>query len=265
MLRRTKDVIQSSLPAALEVVVFCRPSAQQLALYEKCIDSSWQVRALIGRAEQEEYDEDEGKGERRANLKGVLPLISTLRRLCNHPDLVKGKRHQADDDHPAETLEKNGMGLENDLDEESGADQDSDEEDTAFLLLGEQDKKVTEISSQSSSGSPSGDPPSRTGVTGGGVKATNNGSAVGAIGAATAPVRAFKVPCARPRAGRVAVGVGAGDVGVAATGRKHSVEASPSVGEVTAPEYNAEASGKLAVLQGLLRAVRRECPSDKVR
>ncbi|CAM9725690.1 unnamed protein product [Scytosiphon promiscuus] len=47
VLRRTKDVIRGSLPAALEVVVFCRPSQRQLSAYEGCIASSEGARSLL--------------------------------------------------------------------------------------------------------------------------------------------------------------------------------------------------------------------------
>ncbi|CAN0436420.1 unnamed protein product, partial [Hapterophycus canaliculatus] len=47
VLRRTKDVIRGSLPAALEVVIFCRPSSRQLSVYESCIASSAGARSLL--------------------------------------------------------------------------------------------------------------------------------------------------------------------------------------------------------------------------
>ncbi|CAM9759137.1 unnamed protein product, partial [Choristocarpus tenellus] len=46
VLRRTKGILSRSLPAALEVVIFCCPSPRQLSLYERCLTSP-RARALL--------------------------------------------------------------------------------------------------------------------------------------------------------------------------------------------------------------------------
>lgn len=123
VLRRTKDVIRGSLPPALEVVVFCRPSPQQLTLYKRCIANSSGARALL---------RGDGAERAAAGMRAVLPLISTLRRLCNHPDLVRGKGN-ARDECETETQELSEEHVA--AAAEAEAEEDSDGDDVAFLLL----------------------------------------------------------------------------------------------------------------------------------
>ncbi|CAN0464314.1 unnamed protein product, partial [Ectocarpus sp. 12 AP-2014] len=220
VLRRTKDVIRGSLPAALEVVVFCRPSARQLSLYESCIAASAGARSLLYGADdgdadsddagrggsdggQEEEEEEEGGGggkkrqqqrRRPIGLQGVLPLISKLRRLCNHPDLVEEDTSAAGE-LPAEGEERQGGG--------------------------------------SGSGKEDNNTPEEHGTAG----------RAGAKGA-------WKVP----RASEAAAARG----GAKGLGKAFASTAA------ALPLYETQASGKVTVLEAMLKAVRREYPGDKV-
>lgn len=236
VLRRTKEVIRGSLPPALEVVIFCRPSPQQLALYESYIASSAGARSLLygsaegrgeggeggahqldGQGESEEEESEDGEEseddvreerkqqqQRPVSLQGVLPLISTLRRLCNHPDLVAG--------------------INDNVGSSSGSGSDNNVEDARDDALG---------TSQKGSGGDLG----------------KENSIVSTV---TASRSAFKRPWKIPRSS------GGGAAPAAAT-----APAAPAA--EAAPRYETEASGKLLVLEALLKAVRRECPGDKVR
>lgn len=239
VLRRTKDVIQGSLPAASEIMVFCRPSGEQLALYESCVASSRGARALLGRGE--------GASTVRGVLKGVLPLISTLRKLCNHPALVRdggaGIEANAASGAGVDTV-VGGRGLgeggadddgseggEENEEEEEGSDDDdvdSDAEDVAFLM-GDDDGQV----STSPRGAVPEPPPAceETHLDGGGRG--------GEGGRKPAP---WKVPV------------------TAAVERVKTLPASLGV----KPDFETRSSGKLLVLEALLGAVRGHFPSDKV-
>ncbi|CAM9648359.1 unnamed protein product, partial [Ectocarpus sp. 8 AP-2014] len=250
VLRRTKDVIRGSLPAALEVVVFCRPSARQLSLYKSCIAGSAGARSLlygdggdadsdsagaggsdgVGEEEDDEEDEEEereeeeeegeeedgggvrtqrGQRRRRIGFQGVLPLISKLRRLCNHPDLV--------------------------------------EEDTS--AAGELSAEGEE---RQGGGPGSGKENSNTPV---------EHSTAGRAGAKGA----WKVPRASGAAAAAARG-GAKGLGkpFASTAAAAAAEAEAEAAAAALPLYETEASGKATVLEALLKAVRREYPGDKV-
>ncbi|CAB1102361.1 unnamed protein product [Ectocarpus sp. CCAP 1310/34] len=229
VLRRTKDVIRGSLPAALEVVVFCRPSTRQLSLYQSCIAGSAGARSLLygdggdadsddaerggsgGGHEEEEEEEGGGVGMKRQQqrrrpigLQGVLPLISKLRRLCNHPDLV--------------------------------------EEDTS--AAGELSDEGEE---RQGGGSGSGKENSNT---------PEEHSTAGRAGAKGA----WKVPRASEAAAAAAVRGGAKGPGKAFA----STAAAAAAEAAALPLYETEASGKVTVLEALLKAVRREYPGDKV-
>lgn len=266
VLRRTKDVIRGSLPPALEVVVFCRPSPRQLSVYESCIASSAGARSLLfgddegergaregeeKSDEDEEEEEEEGEEEeeedwveeeegaergaragkkrrrqrsRRVGLQGVLPLISTLRRLCNHPDLVDGKTGctstagggSRTDNRDAEEM-LDGGGLQGDG-SHNGAE-------SAFDYDG----------------------------VSGSVDKENSASHVTAAAGRKGP--AWKVP--RASGAAVAAKVTGG------VERDDKVRDTASAA-ATAPRYETAASGKVLVLEALLKAVRRECPGDKV-
>ncbi|XP_037058288.1 DNA repair and recombination protein RAD54B isoform X2 [Peromyscus leucopus] len=79
ILRRTQEVINKYLPPKIENVIFCRPGALQIELYQKLL-SSQSIRFCL-----------QGLLENSAHL----ICIGALKKLCNHPCLlfssVKGK------------------------------------------------------------------------------------------------------------------------------------------------------------------------------
>ena len=238
VLRRTKDVIRGSLPPALEVVVFCRPSPQQLSLYETCIQRSEGARSLLygggGKAEKRrgasgggvgESDEEEEEEEEEdlvslqgpVSLQGVLPLISNLRRLCNHPDLVTaGKKDSAVRGSGGENGSEHGGG---EAETPPGSPRSDDDDDV--------------------------DPPGKensTTATAGGGRPSSKGL--------------WKVPRSTRAMGTSTAG---------SSGRVwDQASASTTAEAAVEPRYETEASGKVVVLEALLRTVRREFPGDKV-
>lgn len=251
VLRRTKDVIRGSLPPALEVVIFCRPSARQLSLYERCIASSG-AKALLFDDELGGPDPEADKQRRLISLRGVLPLISTLRRLCNHPDLVFessfGRAGDANDENVEEIFQDVARADGDDLD---------------FFFVDDEDVEVD--TSQDSLRDTN-----VAGATGGvrrgrgeHVLATNtacgkeNGAAIATSGCGRGSTGSWKVPRFSGTATGTAAGAGAGTTASNALGLE--------VDKLATPKYETEASGKVAVLEALLSAVRREYPGDKVR
>ncbi|CAM9590447.1 unnamed protein product [Ectocarpus sp. 6 AP-2014] len=252
VLRRTKDVIRGSLPAALEVVVFCRPSARQLSLYESCIAGSAGARSLlygdggdadsdgaggggsdgVGEEEEEEEDEEEereeeeeedgsgvrtqqGQPRRRIGLQGVLPLISKLRRLCNHPDLVE-EDSSAAGELSAEGGERQGGG--------SGSGKENSNAREEHSTAGRAGAK-------------------------GAWKVPRASGAAAAVAAARGGAKGL---------GKALASTAAAAAAAAAAGAAAEAEAA------ALPLYETEASGKVTVLEALLKAVRREYPGDKV-
>lgn len=90
ILRRTQEVINKYLPPKIENVIFCRPGALQIELYQKLL-SSQSVRCCL-----------QGLLENSAHL----ICIGALKKLCNHPCLlfssVKGKELSASCDENEE-------------------------------------------------------------------------------------------------------------------------------------------------------------------
>ena len=72
-LRRTADINRKYLPPCRRYVVFCRPTATQLAVYQRVLSEAGLDRLLAA-----------GKPDGTQ----VLALISKLRQVCNHPDLA---------------------------------------------------------------------------------------------------------------------------------------------------------------------------------
>jgi DNA repair and recombination RAD54-like protein len=70
IIRRTNDLLSKYLPVKYEQVVFCKPSAFQLALYRLFIASP-EIKALL-----------RGKDSQ------PLKAINVLKKLCNHPELL---------------------------------------------------------------------------------------------------------------------------------------------------------------------------------
>ncbi|XP_070248355.1 DNA repair and recombination protein RAD54B isoform X2 [Myotis yumanensis] len=71
-LRRTQEVINKYLPPKIENVVFCRPGALQLELYQKLLNSQAVRFCLQGSLENSPH----------------LICIGALKKLCNHPCLL---------------------------------------------------------------------------------------------------------------------------------------------------------------------------------
>ena len=236
VLRRTKDVIRGSLPPALEIIVFCRISQRQLSLYERCIAESSATAAFF-------VDDGAAPGTPlRASFREVLPLISTLRRLCNHPDLVVGNSggggligaNNFDDGHLREKLPNQVM-------DDGINDEDSDSDDLAFLLV---DAKEGEERGRARSREKENTQANGIDVGRGGCR-----------GSWELP------PPAKTGAGAEAgLGIGRGVDGATDTTRGFARGMA-----VTAARYATEDSGKLVVLEALLRSIRQEFPGDKVR
>ncbi|XP_066034754.1 DNA repair and recombination protein RAD54B isoform X2 [Chamaea fasciata] len=72
ILRRTQEVINKFLPPKKESVIFCRPTALQLELYQKLLSSRVITSCLQGRLENSPH----------------LICIGALKKLCNHPCLL---------------------------------------------------------------------------------------------------------------------------------------------------------------------------------
>lgn len=239
-------------------------------MYERCIASSSKVKAFLEREEERNGREggDDGGGGEGGSLRGVLPLISTLRRLCNHPDLVSREKYadHADEDTSPAAIDSD--------DEEQRQQQpvsgelDSDEEDVAFLLLDQDETTrpldcsppVRENNRGVAVGDGTSDPAPSESSRSSSASKQNNTPPASAAG--RTPTRAFDAPRANPRKTGEASGIGGARTMVERGGTTSSSTAERELAE---PRYETKASGKLAVLEGLLRAVRRECPSEKVR
>lgn len=237
VLRRTKDVIRGSLPPALEVVIFCRPSPRQLSLYERCIASS-DARVLLFDDDEDDAGDSEialgekgggtKKQQRLVSFQGVLPLISTLRRLCNHPDLVDvgsnagsggGDKNSTETPFPEESSDRAGR-----------KPHEKDDNNTV---------------------SPVGEAGTEEYICG---KENNQTSGTPGTGDRRWP-GSWKVP-------RASGGALKAETRVNKT--PGNLSGSTASGPATTTRYETEASGKVLVLEALLRAVRQECPGDKV-
>ena len=296
MVRRTKDVIRGSLPSALEVVVFCRPSPQQQSLYEACVATSG-ARALLVDVLGEELTPDEGGQEDGVDatrhlpvgLRGVLPLISSLRRLCNHPDLVAGRgsregagsggggsiggndggggvcdkisddcagtlREELDDGDDGGDSVDSDDGDDNDDGDDSDDVRPSDDEaatEKARPLLAKKKENIVDVAAAAAA------------AAGGGAAMTSHAHGKGnslADSGGRGPTRAWKVPRVVSGAAKARAPVVAARV---ETGRQKKTNLAAASSEL--PNYETEASGKVVVLEALLRTVRRAYPGDKVR
>lgn len=269
VLRRTKDVIRGSLPPALEVVIFCRPSQQQLSLYQRCISSS-EARVLLCNDDEEENSGEDRNGfssesdeagkssgkrtekqrqrskrsrpQRAITLQGVLPLISTLRRLCNHPDLV-------DEKYTSDVGDGDGCG------ENFGSSDESlkgmvnfDDDDWRYRLLKNEEAERDSEGQETAAGDTLGKENTLP-------NAVSDGLGRGAKGATSG----FKAP--RLSGARDSTAIETPQVATAVETTRDS--AARSVNRTQ--QYDSQASGKVLVLQELLMAVRRDCPDDKVR
>ena len=81
VLRRTNVLLSQHLPPKVIEIVCCRPTELQIALYTHFINSK-AVRRML--SSDGDGDGDGGKSARPQ----VLPLITALKKLCNHPKLI---------------------------------------------------------------------------------------------------------------------------------------------------------------------------------
>jgi DNA excision repair protein ERCC-6 len=105
LLRRQKKDIKevSRMPGKTEQVLFCRLSSRQRALYEAFIRSDLVMSVLRGSSQ-------------------LLGAVTTLRKICNHPDLVCGS-----DQSSFESFVRNGfVGDDSLMGESSDEDDDID-------------------------------------------------------------------------------------------------------------------------------------------
>lgn len=235
VLRRTKDVIRGTLPPALEIVVFCRPSQHQLSLYERFIAGSSATASLF---------ENDGAAYASAVpqqfiFREVLPLISALRRLCNHPDLVKTSSGSG----VTKSLDDDDCPREKHPDHVGGDDSD---DDLAFLLREDEEEEKRRRKEESR-----GKENNLENERGGGL------------------VHGLARSCKVLRLTETEMGAGKEvDVGDG-MGLENVPDSSSSFAQgenaVATVKYETEDSGKLLVLKGLLRSIRREFPGDKVR
>ena len=80
VLRRTNNLLSKHLPPKVIEIVCCRPSPLQITLYDHFLKSK-AVKQLIADS-AENAERGSGGGVQ------VLPLITALKKLCNHPRLV---------------------------------------------------------------------------------------------------------------------------------------------------------------------------------
>ncbi|CAM9490283.1 unnamed protein product, partial [Laminaria digitata] len=238
----------------------------------------------------DEGEQEEGDGATRhlsVGLQGVLPLISSLRRLCNHPDLVAGRGSRegagggggggdsigGKDGGGTGTGGGGGGGGCHRISDNCGGtlreelDDDGDDSGDSDDVQSSGDEEAVEKSRPLSAKNIENNV---------GVAAAAAAAGTAAAGAAMAsphgkgnnslansggrgPARAWKVP-------RVVSGATKAKAPVVAaraeTGRKKTSKLAAASAEL--PKYETEASGKVVVLEALLRMVRRAYPSDKV-
>ncbi|XP_037070372.1 DNA repair and recombination protein RAD54-like [Pollicipes pollicipes] len=80
IIRRTAAILSKYLPVKVELVVSCRLTACQLAMYDAFIQSDAVRRSLQA---------DRAKGAK--STQSALSAITSLKKLCNHPDLIHEK------------------------------------------------------------------------------------------------------------------------------------------------------------------------------
>ena len=81
VLRRTAEINQKYLPPRHEIVIFCRLTNIQLQMYRQIVNSPDVSRFRLGQKMRKGSD---------AN---PLPVISSLKKLCNHPELLRSSKH----------------------------------------------------------------------------------------------------------------------------------------------------------------------------
>src|SRR5690606_34446281 len=79
MLRREKRDVAKDLPEKIEMNEWCELSDEQRALYKSYQSRSEQIRSALSRGEQVSY------------TGAILPLLTKLKQVCDHPALVAGR------------------------------------------------------------------------------------------------------------------------------------------------------------------------------
>lgn len=98
VLRRTNVLLSKHLPPKVVQIVCCRPTQLQLDLYHAFV-AGRKVQSVIKRSGPVDLNEDQDdgggggkakgkKGKGGGGRQGVLPLITDLKKLCNHPKLI---------------------------------------------------------------------------------------------------------------------------------------------------------------------------------
>lgn len=92
ILRRTSSVLEAFLPQKHEVVVFCKPTTQQISAYTTVLSSLGLCsenasKEEIGDDEAIEVNMDEWDGDGRS----ALAAMTQLSKICNHPSLLLPK------------------------------------------------------------------------------------------------------------------------------------------------------------------------------
>uniref|UniRef100_A0A670IDJ2 RAD54 homolog B n=1 Tax=Podarcis muralis TaxID=64176 RepID=A0A670IDJ2_PODMU len=93
ILRRTQDVINKFLPPKLESILFCRPTALQLSLYQSLLSSPFVRSCLQGSLENSSH----------------LICIGALKKLCNHPCLLFKAVKDKECDRSCDVQEKQNL------------------------------------------------------------------------------------------------------------------------------------------------------------
>lgn len=103
IIRRTNDILSKYLPCKYEHVIFVNLKPIQLQLYSKLL-SSRDMKKMI-----KMNNSFNGMGASNGNGTGGTPLraIGTLKKLCNHPDLLDWEKELDIDDIPDELLDYN--------------------------------------------------------------------------------------------------------------------------------------------------------------
>ncbi|CAG0921340.1 unnamed protein product [Notodromas monacha] len=86
IIRRTAGILSKYLPPKIELVVLCPLTSVQEAIYKSFVASNAVKRQILS-------DDDDKKSKAKAGGSGVstLSAITTLKKLCNHPDLILDK------------------------------------------------------------------------------------------------------------------------------------------------------------------------------
>ncbi|XP_059483633.1 DNA repair and recombination protein RAD54-like [Neocloeon triangulifer] len=84
LIRRTAALLSKYLPKKIEHVVCCKLAPQQAELYEQFVKSE-AVRRTVMAAEEGDT------GKKKGSSLSALSSITSLKKLCNHPDLVMEK------------------------------------------------------------------------------------------------------------------------------------------------------------------------------